>query len=527
MSSLLTLDSLSAAAPDGRLLFKDLSLSVGRNQRIGLVGRNGSGKSTLLAIIEGKAQPIAGHIAATGRVGALVQNLPPELTVAEAIGISRIREATARVEEGDASDEDFALADWTLEARVAAALASAGLSGIDLDLRIASFSGGERTRIGLARLLIEAPDLILLDEPTNNLDARGRAAVHELLLRWDGGAIIASHDRQLLEHVDRMVELSPVRIRQFGGGWSAFAAAREAERQRAETSLQAAEQDLKEAKRIAQARREKKARRDRAGKAYAASGSAPKILMGRQAERAENSAGRDGSLADRQMDEAARKLADVRTRVELTAPLTFDIPPSHLPASKELLSMDEASVALSPDRILGPWTLEIRGPERVAITGPNGAGKSSLLRLAMGEIRPAAGSVRRAEGRLAMVDQHVSLLEPSLTVIENYQRRHPNATQEASHAALARFAFRNRDAQRPVGTLSGGERLRAALACVLGGPAPPQLLALDEPTNHIDLESAEALEHALSVYDGAILVVSHDGSFIERIGVTRALDLCL
>lgn len=527
MSSLLTLDSLSAAAPDGRLLFKDLSLSVGRNQRIGLVGRNGSGKSTLLAIIEGKAQQLAGHVTAAGRVGTLEQNLPPALSVAEAIGISGIREATARVEAGNASDEDHALADWTLDARVAAALASTGLTGTDLDRDIASFSGGERTRIGLARLLIEAPDLILLDEPTNNLDAEGRAAVGELLLRWDGGLVVASHDRQLLEQVDRIIELGPVRIRQFGGGWSAFAAAREADRHRAETSLEAAEQGVREAKRVAQARREKKARRDRAGKAYAASGSAPKILMGRQAERAQNSAGRDGILADRQTDEAARKLKDAQALVELAAPMTFEIPPSRLPASTELLSIEQASVELAPGRILGPWTLDIRGPERVAITGQNGAGKSSLLRLAMGEIAPATGSVRRAEGRLAMVDQHVALLDPSLTVIENYQRLHPHATQEASHAALARFAFRNRDALRLAGTLSGGERLRAALSCVLGGPSPPQLLALDEPTNHIDLESIEALEDALSMYDGAILVVSHDHSFIERIGVTRSLHLHL
>jgi ATPase subunit of ABC transporter with duplicated ATPase domains len=527
VSSLLTLDSVSAAAPDGRLLFEGLSLSVARNQRVGLVGRNGSGKSTLLAIVQGKAQPIAGHVAAPARIGALAQDLPPEQTVANAIGISRIREAVARIEVGEGTDGDFAFADWTLDARVAAALGSTDLTDIDLDRRIESFSGGERTRIGIARLLLEAPDLILLDEPTNNLDAAGRAAVDELLARWDGAAIVASHDRQLLERMDRIVELNPIAVRQFGGGWSGFAAAREAERQRAEATLAAAKQDLKSAKRSAQTRDESKARRDRAGKTYAASGSAPKILMGRQAERAENSTGRDGKLAERQLNEAAQKLTEANALVEVTIPLAFNLPSSHLPSSKELLSIEEATVALAPNRVLGPWTLKIRGPERVAIRGPNGAGKSTLLRLAMGDIRPASGTVKRADGRLAMMDQHVALLDPSLTVIENYKRRHREATRETSHAALARFAFRNRDAQRLVGTLSGGERLRAALAVVLGGTAPPQLLALDEPTNHVDLESIEALELALSLYDGAILVVSHDQSFIDRIGVSRDVSLGL
>jgi ATPase subunit of ABC transporter with duplicated ATPase domains len=345
------------------------------------------------------------------------------------------------------------------------------------------------------------------------------------LARWDGGAIIASHDRQLLEHVDYIVELNPVTVRQFGGGWSAFAASREAERDSAANALEVAEQDLKAAKRAVQTRLERKARRDRAGKAYAASGSAPKILMGRQAERAENSAGRNGQLASRELDQATGKLSAAQALVELTTPLAFDLPPSHLPRSRELLSIEEATVALAPGQTLGPWTLAVRGPERVAITGPNGAGKSTLLRLAMGEIAPATGSIRRAEGRLALLDQHVALLDPALSIIQNYQLRHAGATQEASHAALARFAFRNRDAYRLVGTLSGGERLRAALACVLGSPVPPQLLALDEPTNHIDLESIEALEQALALYDGAILVVSHDQSFLEGIGATRELSL--
>jgi ATPase subunit of ABC transporter with duplicated ATPase domains len=525
VSSLLTLDSVSASAPDGRLLFSGLSFSVTTNQRVGLVGRNGSGKSTLLAIIDGKAKPSGGHVAATARIGTLAQDLPAERTVADAIGILPIREAVARIEAGEGTEGDFALADWTLDARVAGALASSGLTGIDLERRVGSFSGGERTRIGIAKLLIEASDLILLDEPTNNLDAAGRAAVDELLTRWAGAAIIASHDRKLLEGMDRIIELNPIAVRQFGGGWSDFAAAREAERERARATLAAADQDLKEVKRIAQARHENKARRDRAGKTYAASGSAPKILMGRQAERAENSTGRDGKRAERQLNQAAQKFSEANALVELTVPLTFDLPSSRLSSSKELLSIEDATVAVAPDRVLGPWSLDIRGPERVAVRGSNGAGKSTLLRLAMGEIMPASGSVKRAEGCLAMMDQHVALLDPTLTVIENYQRRHREATRESSHAALARFAFRNREAQRPVGTLSGGERLRAALAVVLGGASPPQLLALDEPTNHVDLESIEALEQALSQYDGALLLVSHDQSFIDRIGVSREMNL--
>jgi len=173
--------------------------------------------------------------------------------------------------------------------------------------------------------------------------------------------------------------------------------------------------------------------------------------------------------------------------------------------------------------VFGPWRFEIVGPERVAVTGPNGAGKTSLLRLAAGELVPTSGAVRRAEGRVAMLDQHVGLLDPALSVLENYRRLHVGVTEREAHAACARFAFRNRDALKCVGDLSGGERLRAGLACVLGGAEVPQLLLLDEPTNHLDMESIEVLEAALAGYDGALLVVSHDRAFLEAIGVAREI----
>jgi len=524
MSALLTLDRLSAAAPDRRVLFHDLTLSVGARERVGLVGRNGGGKSTLLAIIAGDAAPATGQVARTGRVGVLAQDWPGAMSVAAVLGIATVRAAIARIERGEGSEDDFALADWTLEPRVAAALADTGLTDIALDRRIATLSGGERTRVGLARLLVEAPDLILLDEPTNNLDGDGRAAVARLLADWRGAAIVASHDRALLESVDRIVELSPIGVRQVGGGWSAFAAERDAARARAAAALDAAARGAKAADRAAQDRRETRARRDKAGRAYAASGSAPKILLGRQAERAEHSAARDNRLAAAQAEVAGERLAAARAGVEVIAPLVIDLPPTGLPANSELLAMDKATRAVG-GRLLGPWTLTIRGPERVAVTGANGAGKSSLLRVALGDVPPSSGRVRRAEGRLAMLDQHVALLDPAATILANFIARHPGLGAQDAHAALARFAFRNRDAERIVATLSGGERLRAGLACVLGGPAPARLLLLDEPTNHLDLDSIEVLERALAVYDGALLMVSHDRRFLDAIGVTRAVAL--
>ena len=171
---------------------------------------------------------------------------------------------------------------------------------------IASLSGGERTRVALARLLIEAPDLLLLDEPTNNLDADGRQAVAQLLERWQGGVLVASHDRALLERVDRIVELTPIGISVFGGAWSAFAEAREAARARAEADLDRASDALRNTERALQKAREKKARRDKAGRAWRAKGIEDKMFMDREKERAENSAARE-SQSRRPPDRRARR----------------------------------------------------------------------------------------------------------------------------------------------------------------------------------------------------------------------------
>jgi ATPase subunit of ABC transporter with duplicated ATPase domains len=523
MSSFVTLDSLSLSTPDGRPLFHDLTLAFGR-QRTGLVGRNGCGKSTLLCAIAGEVAPIGGSITRTGSVALLRQDWPDaSITLAEALDVAAPRARLRRIEEGDGSADDLAEADWTLEARIDAALAEVGLVGIDLDRPLISLSGGQRTRVAVARATIADPDLLLLDEPTNNLDADGRAAIAALIENWRGGVVVASHDRALLEAMDRIVELTPIGCRLVEGGWSDFVAVRDADRERAATALDRSEAGLRQAERAVQAQREKKARRDKAGRAFGASGSAPKILLGAMRERAENSGARDNKLAARLVGEAEGAQNDARARVELVKPLKIELPPSGLSSSRELLRLEGAVIARGERRI-GPVDLGIRGPERLALTGPNGSGKTSVLALCAGAIDPVAGSVWRSD-RIALLDQHVGLLDRDATILANLRALNPTLSDNEAHAALARFAFRNQAAERIVGTLSGGERLRAGLACVLSAARPPQLLLLDEPTSHLDLDSIEVLEAALRGYDGALLVVSHDATFLEAVRMEREVSL--
>lgn len=524
--SFITLDSVSVATPDGRLLFENLNLSIGA-ERIGLVGRNGAGKSTLLALIAGARPPLAGSVARTGTVAVLDQSpdVSANARLADLLGVGPDWDRLARIQQGEGDEADLAHADWDLPARLEQALADVGLPGLDPERPAASLSGGQATRAGLARLLIARPDVLLLDEPTNNLDAAAREMVSRVLARWRGGAVVVSHDRALLRGMDRIVELSSLGARSYGGGWDLYAERRAEEAQAARRDLDHAEKEVRRVAREAQVARERKDRRDAGGRRFADRGGTPKILLGALAERAENSGAREGKLADRLAAEAARAKASAEARVERARTLGFDLPPSGLPQGREVLVFDSVALAW-PDGppIIEDLSFRIAGPERVAVSGANGTGKTTLIRLATGALSPTAGAVKRSVPA-ALLDQRAALLADDQTILENFRRLNPAASQNDAYAALARFLFRNTAAHQIAGTLSGGERLRAALACVLSGVSPPQLLILDEPTNHLDIASIEAVEAALSGYDGALLVVSHDEDFLDAIGIERGIAL--
>ena len=526
MSARITLDSLSFRAPDGRTLIDNLTLAFGR-ERTGLVGRNGVGKTTLARLILGEIAPLAGDVVVKGRVGALRQTPATNEgeTLADMLGVRGGLARLARIEAGGGAGDDLDLADWHLPQRVQETLARFGLADVELTRPAGDLSGGQATRAALAALVLDAPDFIILDEPTNNLDAEARAAVMEFLENWPSGALVISHDRAVLRRMDRILELTGLGAHLYGGGYDLYAARKAAEEAAAARDVENAERETARIARATQTARERKARSDAVGKRSRAKNDAPKIMLDFKAGRAEASAGRLNRLAERQAEEAQRDLEDARARVERIRRLAFDLPPSGLAATKLVLAFDDVRFgwpggALTLDGV----TFAIAGPERVALTGPNGAGKSTLIALATGDLAPSSGRIVRGV-RAARLDQRAALLQDGETLVGNYQRLNPGASVEASHAALARFLFRNVDALKRAGALSGGERLRAALACTLMGSTPPQLVILDEPTNHLDLESVAAIEAALADYDGALIVASHDEDFLDAIGIERAIEL--
>ena len=525
MPASITLSKLSWSTPDGQPLFSDLDLAFGEN-RTGLVGRNGVGKTTLLRLIAGELAPRSGSVSVTGTLGTLRQSVQvdPDETIADLFSIKAQFALLRRAETGDATAQELADADWTLESRLEQVLRDVGLDA-GPETPLASLSGGQRTRAALAALVFRKPDFLLLDEPTNNLDRDGRMAVAKLLEGWRGGAIVVSHDRELLDRMDAIVELTSLGATRYGGNWSHYRERKALELASARHDLADAEKRLADVGRSIQATSERKARKDSAGRKEALRGGAPKILLGGLKRRSEETSGSQARLAERLRSEAEADLAAARKRIEVLQPFTVTLPSVGLPPSRHVLRLDRVTAGYDDTKpVIRDLNLEIAGPERVAIAGPNGSGKTTLLSVITGRLAPVAGEVRVLVD-VAMLDQTVSLLDPALTIRDNFLKLNPGASENACRAALARFMFRADAALQSVATLSGGQLLRAGLACVLGGGSPPQLLILDEPTNHLDIDSIATVEAGLRAYDGALLVVSHDAAFLEAIGITREARL--
>jgi ATPase subunit of ABC transporter with duplicated ATPase domains len=520
----IVVSSLSFSWPDNTPVFDGLSVTV-PGGRTGLVAPNGAGKSTLLKLVAGALTPSAGSVSVDGVLGYLPQDLPltAGLTVAEVLGVAPVLHAIRAVESGDVDEEHFTTigTDWDVEERTRAQLDRLGLGDLAFDRRLDTVSGGQIISLGLAAQLLKQPDVLLLDEPTNNLDLDARHRLYDVLDDWRGCLLVVSHDRALLDRMDRIAELDGGEIRFYGGNFSAYEEAVAAEREVAEKNIRSAEQEVKREKREMQQARERAARRASNAQRNLSNAGLPRIFAGNMKRNAEVSAAKaDGTHAARlgaaktRLDQAERALKD-----ELK--ISLDLPQTAVPAGRTLF--DGSGIRVR--ELFDGLDLAIRGPERIALAAPNGAGKSTLLRVIHGSLTPDSGEVKRADGRVAYLSQRLDLLDDSRTVAENLAAFAPAMPPADRMNLLARFLFRGARAHLPVGVLSGGERLRATLACVLFAEPAPQLLLLDEPTNNLDLVSAGQLESALNAYRGAFVVVSHDERFLSEVKIDRWLRL--
>ncbi|WP_217552486.1 ABC-F family ATP-binding cassette domain-containing protein [Streptomyces sp. GbtcB6] len=522
MSASVTVTSLSFAWPDGSPVFDCLDISFGPG-RTGLVGVNGSGKSTLLKLVAGELTPSDGTLKVAGEVGHLPQNvtLDTALRVDEALGIAARRAALHAIEAGDVSEAHFETVgdDWDVEERALVTLGELGLGHIGLDRTVGELSGGESVLLRLAALLLRRPDVLLLDEPTNNLDLYARKRLYAAVASWPGVLIVVSHDRELLDLVDQIADLRTGEVTWYGGNFSAYEEALAIEQEAAERMVRVAEADVRKQKRELSDAQVKLARRKRYGQKMFEQKREPKIVMGARKRAAQESAGKHRIMHEERLSEAKERLDEAVEAVRDDDEIRVELPYTAVPPGRNVLTLENLELAHG-SRVKG--ILDLRGPERIALIGRNGAGKTTLLRTIAGELAPVSGEAH-AHVPLRFLPQRLDVLDDELTVAENVARFAPDAGNNRIRARLARFLFRGARADQRAGTLSGGERFRAALAALLLAEPAPQLLMLDEPTNNLDMASVRQLTTALEAYAGALIVASHDLPFLESIGVTRWL----
>ncbi|GAA1861088.1 ABC-F family ATP-binding cassette domain-containing protein [Microbacterium koreense] len=398
-----------------------------------------------------------------------------------------------------------------------AALAEAGLRSDMLERRIGEVSGGEAVLIALTGIRLSGAAITLLDEPTNNLDRDARNRVHDMVRTWPGTLVVVSHDTTLLDLVDDTAELYGDRLSVFGGGYTDWRAWLDAEQEAARRGERAAAQSVRREKRDRIAAETVIARRAAMGRKAQLERRVPKIVAGNLSRTAQVSAAKlRGDSQDREST-ARAALESAQDRVRDDETIIIDLPDPQVAPGRRLATIGDAERA---------WV--VQGHERVALTGPNGAGKTTLLERLVDagtSVPDSAPHARAHTDQIGYLPQRVDGLDDSATVLDAVRDAAPSTSPGQLRNRLARFRLRGDTVSRAVSTLSGGERFRVALARLLLADPPPHLIVLDEPTNNLDLDTVDRLVEALASYRGALIVVSHDEGFLERIGIDIRLEL--
>ena len=519
-----TLEGVSYQLPDGSPLFSDLNLHLDQ-RHTGLVGRNGVGKSVLARLIAGDIAPTAGRCLRTGKVYYLAQHIThaPGQTVADLAGVQPIINALERIEQGSTAPGDFDAVgeQWNIRQQLLDQLAHNNLEHLTPSTPTSRLSGGEAMRVALMGAFMSDAELLILDEPTNHLDREQRLALQAQLSHWPKALLVISHDRELLETMTRILELSALGLASYGGGYSFYAQAKAQQQSAAEQQLAHAKLERNRQEQRLREQAEQLERRQARGNKSASSRNQAKILLGRQKERSQNSSGKW-----QQHQQAAREALSVRVRqaasqVERQQAVFVYAPTTSQHSAAHIAELVEARLpyGFEPLRTL---SLTLSRGQRVALLGPNGCGKSTVLKVLAGQVPILAG---QADVRVttAYLDQHLALLNLECTVLEQLQALNRQLSESELRTRLAQLGLGAEQVNRPCGQLSGGERLKAAMACVFYAEQPAQLLLLDEPANHLDLTSLLALENRLNQYTGTLVVTSHDQRFLDAIGITHRL----
>lgn len=526
---MLILQNISYTHSNKELLFSDINLTINAGNKIALVGHNGSGKSTLLKIIAKELFPSGGMLEIDTQPYYIPQIFGQynHLTISEALQIDVKLTALHEILEGNVNETSLNLLndDWTIEERCNEALKYWGLNNLKLTQKLESLSGGEKTKVFLAGILIHQPKLILLDEPSNHLDVQGRKLLYDFIKASSGTLLIVSHDRKLLNLLPVTCELNSGGIKTYGGNYDFYREQKNIEREALAQDIHSKEKSLQKAKEKQRETLERQQKSDAKGKKKQEKAGVARIMMNTLKNKAENSTSKTKSVHAEKIGGISQELRELRNEVSSLDKMKFGLSDSKLYKGKILVTAESINYTYNEVSV---WKTDVNfqiiSGERIAVKGNNGSGKTTFIKLILEELKPKIGSLKITDCEMIYIDQDYSLINNDITVYQQAQQSNYSGLEEHDiKMRLNRFLFAQSHWDKPCRYLSGGERMRLMLCGLTINNKAPDIIILDEPTNNLDLQNIEMLINALNEYQGTLIVVSHDETFLEQIAVNRSI----
>ncbi len=528
---MLMLQGITYTHPDREILFEDINLVINKQDKTALTGNNGTGKSTLLKIMAGILLPSAG-LARTEVAPYYVPQVFGQFnnyTVAEALQVADKLLALKEILAGKVTEANMAVLDddWTLEERCSEALAHWQLDDIDLEQKMHTLSGGQKTKVFLAGIAIHQPKIVLLDEPGNHLDAVSRQLLYDYIQTTRHTLVVVSHDRTLMNLLNTVCELSKKGITVYGGNYDFYVAQKKLEIEALDEHIHDKEKEHRKAKKTERETIERQQKLDaRARKKHEKAG-VPTIMMNTMKNNAEKSTAKLKDVHAGKMNAIANDLNELRKELPDIDKMKMVFNNSGLHKGKVLVQAENINAGYDGKQL---WqerlSFEILSGERIVIKGRNGSGKTTLIKMILGTLQPLSGSLQLADCNAIYIDQDYSLVDNNINVYGQAEQYNTGRLQEYEiKTRLDRFLFTKADWDKQCSSLSGGEKMRLMLCCLTIGNSAPDIIVLDEPTNNLDIQNIEILTAAINEYKGTLIVVSHDACFLEQIHVERAIAL--
>lgn len=528
---MLILQGVSYTHPNRDLLFADINLVINKQDKIALIGNNGTGKSTLLKILAGNLYPSHGLVKADSKPYYIPQLFGQfnEFSVAQALHIEDKLKALKDILEGNVTNANLSLLndDWTIEERCMEAFAYWKLDGLDITQKMKKLSGGQKTKIFLAGIIINRPTIVLLDEPSNHLDSPGRNILYDYIKSTTHTLVVVSHDRTLLNLLPTVYELNQQGITAYGGNYDFYKEQKLIETEALNQDLRSKEKAYRKAKETERESMERQQKLDARGKKKQEKAGLPTIVMNNLRNKAENSMAYLKSVHTEKVDSIAQDLNQLRKELPVMDKIKMGFNDSELHRGKILITAKDLNFGYGD---LMTWkhalNFQITSGERIIIKGLNGSGKTTLIRIILRELQPQSGTIVTASSKAIYIDQDYSLIDNTLNVYQQAQLFNDGTLQEHEiKIRLTRFLFTKSFWGNPCRALSGGEKMRLMLCCLTVGNHAPDMIIMDEPTNNLDIQNIDILTAAINEYKGTLLVVSHDTHFLKQINAERIITL--